>query len=226
MEANKELRQFNYIASHDLKEPLRTLRTFTGYLLKDLESQKSDRVREDIHYIQDSADRMTRLINDLLGLSRAGYDRIAASDFTSSAAIGDCLKNLTAQIEESRAEVQQTGPELELHGDKGLIVQAIQNLIANAIKFHQPDTAPKVEIITEETPDSKTIGIRDNGIGIAEEYQESIFLAFKRLHGMREYEGSGIGLSIVKKILDRHNASIHVASALGEGSYFQITFPN
>lgn len=226
-ESNRELNQFAYIASHDLKEPLRTLRTFTGYLVKDLKNKKWDRVAQDIHHLEDSAKRMTCLVNDLLQLSRASNADFHMSLIPSEELIELAQKNLKAQIDGTDAIIEIQGTPLKLLGDKGQLCQVLQNLINNAIKYHHPGERPKVTISFESSnaPHFGLIHIADAGIGIADEHHDTIFLAFKKLHGLGEHSGTGIGLAIVKKIMDRHNGTITVQSLPGHGSTFSLRLP-
>ncbi|WP_052692078.1 CHASE domain-containing protein [Teredinibacter purpureus] len=225
-EANRELNQFAYIASHDLKEPLRTLRTFTSYLLKDLETQKWDRVAQDVYHVDSSAERMTRLINALLELSRASNADLKLQPIESSTLISDIRQNLQAQIQDSDADIIVNDVGLTFNADGELLSQVIQNLVSNAIKFHKPDNIPKVTISTrKQNSNTGEITVKDEGVGIAHNQLDNIFFPFKRLHGIAEYEGTGIGLSIVKKIVDRHKGRITVESEPGLGSCFSIQLP-
>lgn len=226
-ETNRELNQFAYIASHDLKEPLRTLRTFTGYLLKDLENEKWDRVAQDVYYLEDSAQRMTHLVNDLLELSRTSNTEFHMNLIPSDELLELVQKNLKAQINDTDCALEILGSPLMLLGDKGQLCQVLQNLINNAIKYHRPNERPKVTISVEPSDDPHfgLVHITDSGIGIADEHCDTIFLAFKKLHGLSEYSGTGIGLAIVKKIVDRHQGTITVQSKLGVGSTFSLRLP-
>lgn len=226
-DANSELNQFAYIASHDLKEPLRTLRTFSNYLLKDLEAEKWDRVTEDVHHVDSAAKRMTSLITALLELSRAGNADLLLSPIFSGQLIEDIKNNLKAQLEDSGAEVTVEDSGLVFSADKSLLTQVLQNLVSNAVKFHKSDHIPTVaiRIIPADTPTYGLIEIQDEGIGIEPSQLDTIFLAFKRLHGISEYEGTGIGLAIVKKIVERHGGTITVNSTLGDGSCFSLCLP-
>ncbi len=226
-DANEELKQFTYIASHDLKEPLRTLRTFAGYLLKDVSAEKWKRVAEDVYHVENAAERMTHLIDDLLELSHTSNAEFVFSSVSSDELIDVVKMNLKALLHDNNGEINVFGDSFVFLGDKGQLVQALQNLISNGIKFHKVDEPAIIEIIFQRSldPNTGTIIIKDNGIGIAEEHLKNIFLAFKRLHGPREYQGTGIGLAIVKKVIDRHDGAILVDSVEGEGSCFTLTLP-
>lgn len=227
-EANNELNQFAFIASHDLKEPLRTMRTFTSYLVKDVELQKWERVTEDVQHIESASKRMTNLITSLLDLSRAGNKPLKTEKFLLADGLSDVLLNLQGQIEESGAGVKFEHCDCAIIADRQLLMQALQNLISNALKFHADDVTPTVVISAKvlDRPQRTRLTIADNGLGIHAEDREKIFLAFTRLHGIAEYEGTGIGLSVVKKIIDRHRGDIRVFSNENNGSTFEITLPH
>jgi len=230
-ESNKELNQFAYIASHDLKEPLRTLRTFTGYLLSDIEKSNWQRVAEDVHYVEDAAKRMTQLVNDLLLLSRAANTDLKKEPVDIEDLIKQVHSQLMALIDEQKAQIIVEGDACQVLGDRGQLGQLLQNLISNAIKFHREDTPPVINIRYKMLPknnvsnDLVRIEVEDNGIGIDKEYLSLIFLAFKKLHSSDQYSGTGMGLSIVKKIVDRHYGRISVTSTEGKGSCFCIELP-
>lgn len=227
-EANAELSQFSYIASHDLKEPLRTLRTFASYLSKDLETQKWARVKEDLSHIDAAALRMTRLVDDLLAFSRASNSTLTTKAVASSTIFEEVCSNLRAQIEASAAVINIEVGNIYLDIDRSLIVQAVQNLVSNAIKFCSPDQQPTIQLSARVSKANRRTGIlnvQDDGIGIEPQRCKEIFFAFKRLHGVSEYEGSGIGLSIVKKVVDRHGGEVSVYSEPGIGSCFTIALP-
>ena len=226
-EANRELNQFAYVASHDLKEPLRTLRTFTGYLLKDIENKKWDRVTQDANYLEEAAERMTHLVNDLLELTRITNVTCQMECVRSDDVLDLVQKNLKAQIDENDCLIEVLGSPLNLLGNKNQFCQLLQNLISNAIKYHQPNDRPMVKVVFEPSDDPHfgLIHVIDKGIGIADEHCNIIFLAFKKLHSANEYPGTGIGLAIVKKIVDMHNGTIKIQSILGQGSTFSLRLP-
>ncbi|WP_089944852.1 ATP-binding protein [Candidatus Entotheonella palauensis] len=220
---NNELDQFTYVASHDLQEPLRNLISYSTLLREDLGEELSKDAGEDLYYITSSAERMKHLVQDLLALSRAGRAAVKKEPVS----LDDCLENaldaLRMRVEETHAMIhRQTLP--VILGDATLLTQLYQNLLGNALKF-VGDKQPEIELTAEQTGDMWTLGIRDNGIGIESEYAEHIFKPFKRLHGMAEHDGTGIGLSICQKAVERHGGRIWVDSRPGEGCYFQFTLP-
>ena len=220
--SNEELSQFAYIASHDLQEPLRMVSSYTQLLAKRYAGQLDADADEFIGFAVDGAVRMQRLIQDLLAFSRVGTNKINLARVSSKAALDRALTNLCAAIEESSAVI--TWDELPtVRADETQLVQLFQNLIGNAIKYQQAGI-PRVHISAVRNPDRKwNFSVQDNGLGIDPEYFDRIFGMFQRLHTREQFSGTGIGLAICKKIIDRHDGSITVASAPGEGSVFSFS---
>jgi len=217
---NAELDDFTNVASHDLQEPLRTLAAFSAMLRKDLDQSLPERAAQDIGFITDAARRMQTLIQDLLALSRAG--RVAKK--REKVSLGECadlaLEALAMRMKETGAQV--TRDELpEVWGDSTLLTQLYQNLIGNALKFCG-DQPPVIRLTAEERDGPPVFGVKDNGIGIESKYAQQIFQPFRRLHGRAEYEGSGIGLAICRKIVERHGGKIWVDSEPGKGAHFRF----
>lgn len=217
---NQELADFTYMASHDLQEPLRKLMSFSELLKEDAGDALNEDAREDLDFIVDAAERMKALVHSLLRLSRVGRAQLELADVPIAEVAREAVGNLTTTIEDSGAEVVVPDALPTIRADHELLVQLFQNLIGNGIKFVAPGTVPRVEITAEEVADGWLIGVADNGIGIAPENVEQIFTPFRRLHTRTEYAGSGIGLSICKKIVERHGGVIRVESTPGEGAHF------
>ena len=218
---NAELDDFTNVASHDLQEPLRTLTAFSDMLRKDLNQSLPERAAQDLGFITDAARRMQTLIQDLLALSRAS--RVAKK--REKVSLGECvdraLEALAIRMKETAAQV--TRDELpEVWGDSTLLTQLYQNLTGNALKFCG-DQPPLIRLTAEEQEGYPVFGVKDNGIGIESKYTQQIFQPFRRLHGRAEYEGSGIGLAICRKIVERHGGKIWVESEPGKGAHFLFT---
>lgn len=219
---NIELDEFTYIASHDLQEPLRKLTAFSDFLKKDLGENLSPRVEKDLHFIVDAAQRMQILVQDLLQLSRAGKTAITREKIS----LMECAQLAQEALE---IRIQQSGAIIEMDelptawGDKTMITQLYQNLIGNALKFIEQGVTPHLRLTFEMRDGQQVFGVKDNGIGIKPDYAEQIFAPFKRLHGRDKYEGSGIGLAICRKWVERLGGTIWVESQLGEGAHFLFT---
>jgi len=222
-QSNAELEQFAYVASHDLQEPLRMVASYTQLLSRRYKGKLDDDADEFIGYAVDGATRMQALINDLLTYARAGT-RERPMVLTDVASIVDSvIADLTPSITEANATVTRSDLPT-LVADPVQMTQLFQNLISNAIKF-RGDTPPAVRVTAERDKHQWRFGIEDNGIGIAQEYADRIFVIFRRLHSRDEYPGTGIGLSICKKIVERHGGRIWVESRPGDGSTFFFTLP-
>ena len=219
--SNKELEQFAYIASHDLQEPLRMVSCFTQLLERRYKSQLDSDADDYIHFIVEGAQRMKNLIDDLLAFSRLTTEVKEYEAILMDKILEDVLTNLKASISETNAKIiYKSLP--TIIGDPNQIIQLFQNLIGNAIKFHG-NKSPQIVISKQEFVDYWLFSVSDNGIGINPKYQEQIFSIFKRLHTREEYEGTGMGLSICKRIVERHGGKIWVDSELGNGSTFNFT---
>ncbi|MEN6552382.1 MAG: ATP-binding protein [Methanobacterium sp.] len=224
--SNQELQQFAYVASHDLQEPLRTISSFTQLLERRYKEKLDPDADEFIEYVVEAAQRMQQMILDLLEYSRimtAGrkFERINTTE-----SLNIALFYLKGIIEDRNAEI--THDKLPaVTGDQGQITKVFQNLISNAIKFRKHDKPPKIHISARKDTQKNeyVFSVADNGIGMDTQYAERIFTIFQKLHTIEEYPGSGIGLSIVKRIIERHGGHVWVESDLGKGSTFYFTIP-
>ncbi len=219
--SNEELGQFAYIASHDLQEPLRMVASYTQLLSRRYKGRLDTDADEFIAFAVDGASRMQRLIDDLLAYSRVGTKGQDLLDTSSEEALKQALLNLRGAIGESGALVTHD-PLPTVLADEMQLVQLFQNLVGNAIKYQDPGV-PRVHVsATRNGAKAWTFSVRDNGLGIDPLYFEKIFGVFQRLHGRDEFAGTGIGLAICKKIVERHGGSISVESKPGEGSTFRF----
>jgi PAS domain S-box-containing protein len=219
--SNEELGQFAYIASHDLQEPLRMVASYTQLLSKRYKGKLDADADQFIAYAVDGANRMQRLIQDLLAYSRVGTKGRELLEVSSEEALEHALMNLGGAIEDTGALVTHDALPAVL-ADEGQLVQLFQNLVGNAIKYQSAGT-PRIHVSSAKQSEAKWLfSVTDNGLGIESKYFEKIFGMFQRLHGREEFEGTGIGLAICKKIVERHGGSISVESALGRGSTFRF----
>ena len=219
--SNEELSQFAYIASHDLQEPLRMVASFTQLLAKRYTGKLDADADTFIAFAVDGAARMQRLIRDLLAFSRVGTRGGDPSEVSSQKALEYALTNLSGAIEDSGASITH-GPLPDVHAEEIQLVQLFQNLIGNAIKY-QARSRPRVHIAAARISGGRWLfSVRDNGLGIEPQYFDRIFGIFQRLHKREEYSGTGIGLAICKKIVERHGGRILVQSKAGVGSTFRF----
>lgn len=222
--SNTDLEQFAYIASHDLQEPLRQVASYVQLLERRYASQLDDDAREFIRYAVDGAKRMQDQINDLLAYARLNRQERPFAPVDCGEALGVALGNLRAAVAAAGARVEAEALPTVL-GDRVLIIQLLQNLISNAIKYAKADVAPIVRVDAAREGAFWRLSISDNGIGIDERYADRIFRIFQRLHSRDQYDGTGIGLAICKRIVERHGGEISVQSAAGKGSTFHIILP-
>jgi two-component system, LuxR family, sensor kinase FixL len=228
--SNSELEQFAYVASHDLQEPLRKIQAFGDRLKTKYDASLGAEGIDYLTRMQNAAARMQALIQDLLSLSRVASSAkpFAAVD------VGDVVRMVISDLE---VRAQERNGRVEaadlpvVFGDRGQLAQLFQNLIGNGLKFQKPGESPVVKVSSEAVPPSDGAGagwritVEDNGIGFDEKYRDRIFQIFQRLHGRSEYEGTGIGLAICRKIVERHGGAIAAHSSPGAGAKFVITLP-
>lgn len=223
---NTELENFAYIASHDLKEPLRSIASYVQLLDRRYKSQLDDEAREYIGFAVDGVKRMRDLIDSLLLYSRAGTNSLNPQLISPKDILNNVKQNLRSKIDDNKAQIIIAG-ELpkELMADKLQITQLFQNLIDNAIKYRNPELTPVIAIKSVQDKNTYVFSISDNGVGIAEEHFESIFKIFNRLNIPGSYEGSGIGLAVCKRIVIAHGGQIWVESVPEKGSTFHFSLP-
>jgi light-regulated signal transduction histidine kinase (bacteriophytochrome) len=219
--SNIELEQFAYVASHDLQEPLRMVTSYMGLLEKRYKANLDEDAQEFIYYAVDGATRMQRLIQDLLAFSRVGTRGKALQPVDSDEVLAKALRNLEIAIEETQADIK-SGKLPAVMADEDQLIQVFQNLIGNAIKFRGEKT-PRVKIDAAEENGVATFKVRDNGIGFDQQHAERMFVIFQRLNNRAEYEGTGVGLAICKKVVERHGGKIWAESQLGKGATFIFT---
>ena len=221
--SNADLEQFAYAASHDLQQPLRMVANYVGLLSQRYREHFDEKADRYIDYAVGGAKRMQALVDGLLHYSRVGTKDAAATELDVTAVVTEALANLHQHIEEAAAVVE-VGPMPVVVADRVQLAQVFQNLLDNAVKFRGA-TPPKVSVTCRDAGSEWEFAIRDNGIGIDPKHGERIFGVFKRLHTEQEYPGTGIGLALCRKIVERHGGRIHVEPAEGGGSVFLFTLP-
>jgi signal transduction histidine kinase len=223
--SNRELQDFASVASHDLQEPLRKVRAFGDRLSAKYGPELTDQGRDYLARMQDAAARMQTLINDLLTFSRV---TTRAQPFVSvdlNGVVSQVVSDLEVRIQQAGATVS-VEPLPTIDGDQLQLRQLFQNLLANGVKFQRPGVPPVVRVYAEDVDDETVrLCVQDNGIGFDEKYLDRIFTIFQRLHGRVDYEGTGVGLAVCRKIVERHGGTITARSAPGEGATFSVTLP-
>lgn len=219
--SNRELEQFAYVASHDLQEPLRAVNSYTQLLARKYQGNLDAKADKYIGYIVEGSTRMQQLINDLLELSRVGTRCKDLKPTDCEAVLSQVLDNLKVALAENNALITHD-PLPTVMGDQTQLIQLFQNLIGNAIKF-RGEEPPRVHVSAVQQEHEWAFEVCDNGIGMEAEYFERIFMIFQRLNSRKEYPGTGIGLAVCKKIVERHGGRIWVESTLGSGTTFHFT---
>jgi PAS domain S-box-containing protein len=223
-QSNKELEEFAYVASHDLQEPLRMVSSYTQLLERRYKDKLDQDANDFINYAVDGANRMQRLINDLLEYSRVSTQGKEFKKIDMSQILGQAVSNLQYLIADNLALV--TNEELPvLSIDETQIIRVFQNLIENGIKYKKKTELPKIHISCTKKNHLYEFSVRDNGIGIEMQYHDRIFIIFQRLHKKADYPGTGIGLSVTKRIIERHGGTIWFDSKVDEGTTFYFTLP-
>lgn len=223
-EKNRELEQFAYIASHDLREPLRVVTLYLELLAKRYRGKLDEKADSFIHYAVDGSKRMDKLIKGLLNYSQVSTADETFTPVDTKEVFEEAMSNLSAAVRDSDAAI--TRDDLPtLSGSHTLLVQLLQNLLANAIKFGKPGIAPEIHVSAERCQQEWIFSVRDKGIGIDPKHSERIFIIFQRLHTLEQYPGTGIGLALCKRIVERHHGRIWFESAPGAGSTFFFTLP-
>ena len=222
--SNEDLSQFAHTVSHDLQEPLRILRSYSDLLLRRYSSSLDSTGAEFVRIIADGAERMDDLVQALLRYSRAGGAKLSLTTVEVSEIVNDAVRNLQAIVENTGATIEcEKLPAIKI--DAVQMVQVFQNLIGNALKYRSPDAAPAIVISAHRRSGAWVFSVRDNGIGIPLIHQHRIFSPLKRLHGP-SIPGTGMGLAICRKIVQRHGGEMWVESEPGAGSTFRFTIPD
>ena len=226
-QSNQDLQDFTYVASHDLREPLRKISSFGELLNASLQGKLEESDRENLDFMIDGTKRMQRMVDDLLLYSKVSTKEESIDRVDLNQVVSDITKlELATQIEETGAVIEIQEPLPGINADATQIHQLLQNLISNGLKYHREGVPPTIILRAKETPNQQIrVEVEDNGIGIAEEHRNNVFVMFRRLHSRGEYEGTGIGLTICKRIVERHGGDIGVEPASDKGSIFWFTLP-
>jgi signal transduction histidine kinase len=224
-ETNAELESFTYSVSHDLRAPLRALQGFGAALMEDCADRLDATGQGYVRHIVGAARHMDTLVQDLLAYSRLSRADLQPQPVDLTAVTGDALAQLRAEIQERRAQVTVREPLPKVMGHRATLAQVVMNLLTNAVKFVPPGAQPRVQVWAEERDGWVRLCVEDNGIGVSPEYHERIFRVFERLHGIEAYPGTGIGLAIVRRGVERLRGRAGVESEVGRGSRFWIELP-
>ena len=224
-EINDQMEAFCYSVSHDLRAPLRAMRAFTQVLLEDYSPALDDAGKDYLNRVGASAERMDRLIQDLLHYSRLGRMELNLAPTSTDRLVESVLVDLAQEISQKQAAIQVQKPLPDVIAQETVLEQVLQNLISNALKFSRPDVPPLIRIWSETREGRVRISVQDNGIGIPPQHHQRIFRVFERLHGLDRYPGTGIGLAIVQKGIERMRGVVGIASEPGKGSCFWFELP-
>lgn len=222
--SNRQLSQFTYVASHDLQEPLRMVDSYITLLRDDYGDSLPNDAKQYMTFATEGAQRMQRLVDDLLLFARTSENPLHAVPVSLDDVVANVRRDLMPRLDECGGTIE-VDPLPVVHGSESQIHQALQNLLGNALKFRSEDRAPVVRIRSKRQADAWIIDVQDNGIGFSAEFAEKIFRPFQRLHLRSQFEGNGIGLSVVETIMERHEGSVSVVSTPGRGSTFSLHFP-
>jgi PAS domain S-box-containing protein len=223
-ESNEALEQFAYVASHDLQEPLRTVTTFAELLESRYQESSDAEGGEILNVIVNATRRMNTLIQDLLTYARVQTEMDRPASYALDQDLETALTQLQGLIEQTKAVVTHDAlPAIE--ADQGQMVRLFQNLVGNALKYRKPDVVPAIHFSAQQEGSMWIISVADNGIGFEPKFAKDIFLPFKRLHGQQDYEGTGVGLAICRRIVEGHGGRIWAESQPGEGSTFHFSIP-
>jgi PAS domain S-box-containing protein len=223
-QSNADLQQFAFIASHDLQEPLRTLAALSDVLTRRYSEQLDEEANKILGYMADAADRMTRLIRDLLAYSQSEREESRVSSVALDEDFESAVSMLRGSIEAACAVVTHDALPI-VRADRNQMVRLLQNLVGNAVKFHKPDEHPRVHVSAERHGKEWMIRVTDNGIGFPPQEAENLFKPFRRLHRATDYPGSGIGLAACKRIVEGYGGRIGAESQVGQGATFWFTVP-
>lgn len=224
-QSNSELEKFAYMASHDLKEPIRMISTYLGVFTQRYSNGIDEKGKQYLTYACDGAKRLSGLVDSLLRYSRLGEEKMEVSQVELSTVVSETLANLKQLVLETKAEIRWDRLPV-VAGDRVQLSLLFQNLLSNAIKFRQQETPPKISILAEKQHSATIVAIKDNGIGIETRERDRIFEIFRRAHSRAEFPGDGIGLASCKRIVEGHGGKIWVESQVGQGSTFYFSIPN
>jgi signal transduction histidine kinase len=222
--SNRDLEQFAYVASHDLQEPLRKVASFCQLLQRRYQGQLDERADQYIAFAVNGAQRMQRLINDLLTFSRIGRSSAAFTEVDLDRLVGETVSNMDVVVDSAGAEVTWSKLPV-IRGEEALLATLFTNLISNSVKFRRPDVTPRLHISGRRVDDTWEISCVDNGIGIEREFAEKVFVIFQRLHPRDSYPGTGIGLAVAKKIVEYHGGVIWIDTDISDGAAIRFTLP-